>query len=112
MKKNVAIFCPSGNFGGMELDSIKLSKKLNAHCNIVLVTKKGGFLEQNFDRYFTKEDDVKLESLAFKSFSFLDTILQTRKILHFTLVLLRISFKELISIKTKFFQKVLVQSII
>lgn len=81
MKKNVAIFCPSGNFGGMELDSIKLSKKLNAHCNIVLVTKKGGFLEQNFDRYFTKEDDVKLESLAFKSFSFLDTILQTRKIL-------------------------------
>ncbi|WP_228131120.1 glycosyltransferase [Aliarcobacter lanthieri] len=81
MKKNVAIFCPSGNFGGMELDSIKLSKKLNAHCNIVLLTKKGGFLEQNFDKYFTKEDDVKLESLAFKSFSFLDTIIQTRKIL-------------------------------
>ena len=56
MKKNVAIFCPSGNFGGMELDSIKLSKKLNAHCNIVLLTKKGGFLEQNFDKYFSPHE--------------------------------------------------------
>ncbi|OCL87901.1 4-alpha-N-acetylgalactosaminyltransferase [Aliarcobacter thereius] len=80
MRKNIAIFCPSANFGGMELDSLKLAKKLNPYCNIVLVTKKGGFIEQNFDKYFSKDDSVVLESLAFKSLSFINTIIQTKKI--------------------------------
>lgn len=80
MKKSVAIFCPSGNFGGMELDTVKLAQKLNPYCNIVLVTKKGGFIEQNFDKYFSKDDSVVLESLAFKSLSFLNTISQTKKL--------------------------------
>ena len=31
MKKHLAIVCPTGNFGGMELDSIKLAKKLGQH---------------------------------------------------------------------------------
>ncbi|RBQ29872.1 lipopolysaccharide biosynthesis protein [Aliarcobacter vitoriensis] len=65
----------------MEIDSIKLAKKLSPYCNIVLVTKKGGFLEQNFDKYFLKNNDVKLESLAFKSFSIINTILGTKIIL-------------------------------
>lgn len=81
MKKNVAIFCPSGNFGGMELDTVKLAQKLNPYCNIVLLTKKGGFIEKNFDKYFSKDDSVVLESLAFKSLSFLNTIIQTKKLL-------------------------------
>lgn len=81
MKKNVAIFCPSGNFGGMELDTVKLAKRLSPYCNIVLVTKKGGFIEQNFDKYFSKDDGVVLKSLSFKNFSFLNTIIQTKKLL-------------------------------
>ena len=81
MKKNIAIFCPSGNFGGMELDTVKLAQKLNPYCNIVLVTKKGGFIEQNFDKYFSKDDSVVLESLGFRSLSFLNTIIQTKKLL-------------------------------
>lgn len=81
MKNNLAIFCPNGNFGGMELDSIKLAKRLNPFCNIVLVIKKGGFLEQNFDKYFSKDDNIVLETLTFKTLSFFNTIIQTKAIL-------------------------------
>lgn len=80
MRKNIAIFCPSANFGGMELDSIKLAKHLNPYCNIVLVTKKGGFIEQNFDKYFSKDDSVVLESLSFKTLAFLNTISESKRI--------------------------------
>ncbi|RBQ26229.1 lipopolysaccharide biosynthesis protein [Arcobacter sp. CECT 9188] len=65
----------------MELDSIKLIKKLNPYCKIIFITKKGGFLEQKFDRYFTKEDGVILKVLNFKSLGFINTIIETKKIL-------------------------------
>ena len=56
VKKNIAIICPTGNFGGMELDSIKLVKKLNPYCNIVFITKKDGFLDNNFRDYISNRN--------------------------------------------------------
>ena len=81
VKKNIAIICPTGNFGGMELDSIKLVKKLNPYCNIVFITKKDGFLDNNFRDYISKEDNVILESFEKNRILFFKTIMDFRNII-------------------------------
>lgn len=67
IRQSTAIICLSSNFGGMELDAIKLAKKLSPYMKVTLVTKANGFTERNFDKYFDKSDEVYLESIAFKS---------------------------------------------
>lgn len=67
IRQSTAIICLSSNFGGMELDAIKLAKKLSPYMKVTLVTKANGFTERNFDKYFDKSDEVSLESIAFKS---------------------------------------------
>lgn len=79
IKQNSAIICLSSNFGGMELDTIKLAKKLSPYAKIVLVTKTDGFTEKNFDKYFTKEDNVSLESIAFKKSLSFNIIKEAKK---------------------------------
>ena len=81
MKKHLAIVCPTGNFGGMELDSIKLAKKLHPYCNIVFITKKDGFLDKNFNSYILKEASVNLETFEKNSFLFFKTILDFKRII-------------------------------
>lgn len=79
-KKTIAIICPSRNFGGMELDSVKLAKKLNPYCNIVFITDKKSYISQNFDKYFFSNDNIKLEEVNFKSLFFINLIFVINKI--------------------------------
>lgn len=79
-KQNTAIICLSSNFGGMELDAIKLAKKLSPYVKIVLVTKADGFTEKNFDKYFSNNDNVSLESIAFRKSLSLNIIKEAKKI--------------------------------
>ena len=52
MQKNfLGIVCLSPNFGGMELDTIKLAKKLIPYKKIVLIAKENGFIHKNFNKY-------------------------------------------------------------
>lgn len=81
IKQNTAIICLSANFGGMELDAIKLAKKLSPYMKIVLVTKADGFTEKNFDKYFEKADNVGLESIAFRKSLSLNIIKEANKII-------------------------------
>lgn len=81
IKNNTAIICLSPNFGEMELDSIKLSKKLAPFTKIVLVTKKEGFIDKNFSKYFFKENNVTLESINFKSSLSFNIFFKARKII-------------------------------
>ena len=80
MKKHLAIVCPTGNFGGMELDSIKLAKKLHPYCNIVFITKKDGFLDKNFNSYILKEASVNLETFEKNSFLFFKNIFNMKNL--------------------------------
>lgn len=80
VKQNTAIICLSANFGGMELDAIKLAKKLSSYMKIVLVTKADGFTEKNFDKYFEKNDNVSLESITFKKSLSLNIIKEAKRI--------------------------------
>lgn len=81
VKQNTAIICLSANFGGMELDTIKLAKKLSPYMKIVLVTKTDGFTEKNFDNYFDKKDNVSLESIAFRKSLSLNIINRAKEII-------------------------------
>lgn len=81
IKSNTAIICLSANFGGMELDAIKLAKKLSPYIKIVLVTKAGGFTEKNFGRYFNTQDEVSLESIAFRKTISLNIVKKTKAII-------------------------------
>lgn len=81
MKKSLGIVCPTGNFGGMELDSIKLVKKLNPHCNIIFITKKDGFLDKNFSSYISKDNCTVLETFEKSSFIFFKAIFDFKNII-------------------------------
>lgn len=69
-KLNTAIICLSPYSGGMEIDSIKLAKKLYKHTNITLIVKKNHFIANTYNEYIN-ENAVDLEEIEFKStFSF------------------------------------------
>lgn len=64
-KANTLIVCLSPNKGGMEIDTIKLSKKLSLYSNIVLLAKENGHIansENEYDGY-----NISLEKVGFKS---------------------------------------------
>lgn len=66
-KKNVSIICLSPNFGGMEIDAIKLANKLSSYSKIILVAKENGFIAQKFDNNCLNNQNISLETVKFKS---------------------------------------------
>jgi len=79
LKKPTAIICLSPYSGGMELDAIKLAKKLSDSMPLILIAKQGCFIEKKCSKYFGS-DGITLETLAFKSSISLAIIIQARKI--------------------------------
>lgn len=80
-KENSAIICLSKNFGGMEIDTIKLAKKLLLYSKITLIAKDGGFIAQNFNNNFLEYKNITLETIHFKSSLSLNIINRARKII-------------------------------
>jgi glycosyltransferase involved in cell wall biosynthesis len=80
IKQPTAIICLSPYSGGMELDSIKLAKKLSLYTKIVLIAKRDHFiaLKQN---EFVDLNDISLETIKFKSTLSLSIIINARKII-------------------------------
>ena len=70
MKQPTAIICLSPYSGGMELDAIKTAKHLSSVSKIVVVAKKDCFIASKHKEY-VGFNDIKLETISFKSsFSF------------------------------------------
>ena len=63
IKKNTAIICLSPNHGGMEIDSIKLAKKLSIYSKIFLIAKSGSFIESQQSE-FLDYNNIKLEPIT------------------------------------------------
>jgi len=66
MKSNTAIICLSPNSGGMEIDSIKLAKKLSSYTNITMIAKKDHFIA-NEKKTYVDVNGIKLETIKFSS---------------------------------------------
>lgn len=66
MKNNTAIVCLSPNSGGMEIDSIKLAKKLSPHTKIVLVAKEDKFIANQASDY-VGFNNIVLETINFSN---------------------------------------------
>jgi glycosyltransferase involved in cell wall biosynthesis len=79
-KQPTAIICLSPYAGGMEIDSIKLAKKLSPFMDIVLVAKENNFIASQKESYLNY-NNIKLETISFKSNFGLSIILNTRKII-------------------------------
>ena len=77
---NTAIVCLSPYSGGMEIDSIKLAKKLSSHTNIVLVAKKDKFIANCYLDYVSV-DSVALETINFMNSISLSLFFRMRKII-------------------------------
>lgn len=64
----------------MEIDAIKLAKKLSEYTKIIMIAKSGCFIDSKKDDY-VGFNDIKLETISFKSSLSLDIILNVRKII-------------------------------
>lgn len=63
-KEPTAIICLSPYSGGMEIDSIKMAKKLIPYSKTILIAKKDHFIAKEMDN---NKDGVELETIKFKS---------------------------------------------
>lgn len=66
IKKATAVICLSPYAGGMELDAIKLAKKLSSHTKITLIAKEGCFIASKKNEYLGF-NNIELETIDFKS---------------------------------------------
>lgn len=66
--------------GGMEIDAIKLVKKLSSNMSLTLIAKQNCFIEKKCLRYFGSSS-IALETIAFKSSISLAIITRVRKII-------------------------------
>lgn len=67
-KLNTAVICFSDGDGGMEMDAIKLAKKLSPYTKTTLIAKAGSFIEKSKSEY---SKGVDLYTIKFKyKFSF------------------------------------------
>ena len=80
IKKPTAIICLSPYSGGMEIDSIKLAKKLSNYTQVVLIAQKDRFIESKQDDY-VGYNNISLEAISFKNSFSLNIITKTRKII-------------------------------
>jgi len=80
LKERIAVICLSPYSGGMEIDSIKLAKKLSSYANITLIAKANYFIANQKDEYVGL-NDIELETIDFSTnFSF-SIIFKVRKII-------------------------------
>jgi glycosyltransferase involved in cell wall biosynthesis len=78
-KSNTAIICLSSYSGGMEIDTIKLAKKLSKSVDITLIAKKNCFIA-SYKEDFLGFNGIKLETISFKSSLSLSIIFKVREI--------------------------------
>jgi glycosyltransferase involved in cell wall biosynthesis len=78
-KQPTAIICLSHHSGGMEIDSIKLAKKLCAHVPITLIAKSNCFIAKSQDDY-VGYNGLELETIPFLSSMSLSIVLSVRRI--------------------------------
>lgn len=78
-KTPTAIICLSPYSGGMEIDSIKLAKKLSSYTHITIIAKMDHFIANSKDDY-VGHNEIALETISFHSSFSLSIILGVRKI--------------------------------
>jgi len=78
-KSPTAIICLSANNGGMEIDSIKLAKKLRNVCAVTLVAKQNSFIASHQDEL--QQHNITLETIRFHSNISLSIIINARRII-------------------------------
>ncbi len=78
-KQPTAIICLSHHAGGMEIDSIKLAKKLSSDTPITLITKTNCFIANSKEDY-VGYNGIELETISFRSSISLSIILGVRRI--------------------------------
>ena len=79
-KEPTAIICLSPYEGGMEIDSIKLAKKLSSYTSVVLIARSGYFISSKQEEY-VGFNDIKLETISFRSSLSFNIIFQARNII-------------------------------
>ena len=79
-KETTAIICLSPYAGGMEIDSIKLAKKLSSFTPIVLIARSGFFIDSKKKEYIGF-NNINLELIDFKSSFSFNIIFQARRII-------------------------------
>ena len=62
-KLPTAIICLSPYSGGMEIDSIKMAKKISPFSETIIIAKENHFIAQEMQ----KQDEITLETIHFKS---------------------------------------------
>lgn len=78
-KSSTAIICLSPNAGGMEIDTIKLAKKLSPYMPITIIAKEGHFIA-NSKNDFLEYNQISLETVSFFYSLSLSIILKVRQI--------------------------------
>ncbi len=79
-KQPTAIICLSPNFGGMEIDSIKLAQKLSPYVSITLIAQTGSFIADSKDEYVGL-NGINLETISLHSSVSLSIIWNARRII-------------------------------
>jgi glycosyltransferase involved in cell wall biosynthesis len=79
-KNNTLVICLSPYAGGMELDAIKIAKLLCERVGIVLVAKKGCFIEGYYNNQMG-DPGFKLETINFNSHFSFAIVLGVRKLI-------------------------------
>lgn len=79
-KSNTTIICLSPNSGGMEMDAIKLAKKLSPYTQVVLIAKENSFIANARDSY-VGHNNILLETISFRSMLSFSIIFHVRKII-------------------------------
>lgn len=80
LKANTAIICLSPNFGGMELDAIKLANKLSFYNNTSLIVKEKSFIAIQYANHL-ENNNINLETIKFRTKLSLSIIFRTRQII-------------------------------
>ena len=80
VKQPTAVVCLSPYSGGMELDAIKTAKHLSDITSVTVIAKKDAFIAKKHNEY-VGYNDIKLESISFKSSLSLSIIFKIRKII-------------------------------
>jgi len=75
MKEPIGIICLSHYDGGMELDSIKLAKKLSVHTKVVLIVKENSFIHHQIEN----DPLLTFETISFITKTSFSIIFKTRQ---------------------------------
>jgi glycosyltransferase involved in cell wall biosynthesis len=79
-KGSTAIICLSPYSGGMEIDAIKLAKKLSPYTTVTLIAKKGYFIANSSNEYIGY-NNIELETISFHASLSFSIIFGIRRII-------------------------------